>query len=211
MFSPCYQPTTHPPFRAVLQLDIKGCRKTQGNPYYSNLLGGFVVWKFKTIERFDDRNHTVIRSVWVSAKFGTCAVVSVNGTLVEAKMWTFTLEYMHFIFNKCPIYTHDNASAKFSTNSHGTDYSANANCLHLKQFTCKRALRQVFICLGPLDLLGFCLGCSSNCVGSGSGQIQSVKLLQNMVSNSNKHLPQSLFTGQFFLDDNICSGVFIVN
>ncbi len=28
-----------------------------------------------------------------------------------------------FIFNKVPIYTHDGASAKFSTNSHETDYS----------------------------------------------------------------------------------------
>jgi hypothetical protein len=49
--------------------------------------------------------------------------VSVNGTLFEAKMWTFTLESTHFIFNKCPIYNHDGASAKFSTNSHETDYS----------------------------------------------------------------------------------------
>jgi hypothetical protein len=29
----------------------------------------------------------------------------------------------HFIFNKCPIYTHDSASGKFSTNSQETDYS----------------------------------------------------------------------------------------
>ncbi len=29
----------------------------------------------------------------------------------------------HFIFNKCPIYTHDGESAKFGTNSHDTDYS----------------------------------------------------------------------------------------
>jgi hypothetical protein len=50
--------------------------------------------------------------------------VSLNGTLVEDKMCTFTLEYMHFVFNQCPIYTHDGASAKFSTNSHKTDYSA---------------------------------------------------------------------------------------
>ncbi len=34
-----------------------------------------------------------------------------------------TLESTHFIFNKCPIYTHDDASAKFSTNSHETAYS----------------------------------------------------------------------------------------
>jgi hypothetical protein len=48
--------------------------------------------------------------------------VSVNETLVEAKLSTFTLESTHFIFNKCPIYTHDGASAKFSTNSQETDY-----------------------------------------------------------------------------------------
>ena len=33
------------------------------------------------------------------------------------------IEYTHFIFNKRPIYTHDGASVKFSTNSHETDYS----------------------------------------------------------------------------------------
>jgi hypothetical protein len=69
-------------------------------------------------------HHTVIRMVWVSAKFGTCTVVSVNGTLVDDKMCTFTLESTHFIFSKFPICTHDGASAKFSTNSHETDYSA---------------------------------------------------------------------------------------
>ncbi len=56
--------------------------------------------------------------------------VHVFGTLVEAKMCihncTFTLEYTHFIFNKCPIYNHDGASAKFSTNSHEMDYSVMA-------------------------------------------------------------------------------------
>ncbi len=49
--------------------------------------------------------------------------MSVNGTLVDDKMCTFTLESTHFIF-RFPIYTHDDgASAKFSTNSHETDYS----------------------------------------------------------------------------------------
>jgi hypothetical protein len=66
---------------------------------------------------------TVIRFLWVSARFGTCTVVSVTGTPVEAKLCTFTLESTHFIFNLCPIYTHDGASAKFSTNSQETDYS----------------------------------------------------------------------------------------
>ncbi len=49
--------------------------------------------------------------------------MGVNGTLVEAKMFTFTLESMHFVFKKCPVYTPDGASAKFSTNSQETDYS----------------------------------------------------------------------------------------
>ncbi len=31
-----------------------------------------------------------------------------------------------------------------------------------KKLTCKRTLRQVFFCLGPPPLLGFCLGWSSN-------------------------------------------------
>ncbi len=46
-----------------------------------------------------------------------CAFVSVSRTFVEAKMCKFTLESTHIIFNKCPIYTHDIASAKFCTNS----------------------------------------------------------------------------------------------
>ncbi len=49
--------------------------------------------------------------------------MSVKGTLVEVKMCVFTLESTHFIFNKCPIYIHDGASAKFSLNSQETDYS----------------------------------------------------------------------------------------
>jgi hypothetical protein len=61
--------------------------------------------------------------MWVSAKFGTCTVVSVNGTLVEDKMRRFKGECAHFSFNKCPIYTHDSASVKFSTHSHETDNS----------------------------------------------------------------------------------------
>ena len=67
--------------------------------------------------------YTVNRFVWVCVKFGTCTVVGVNWTLVEAKMFTFTLESTHFIFKKCPIYTHDGASAKFRPNSQETDYS----------------------------------------------------------------------------------------
>jgi hypothetical protein len=45
------------------------------------------------------------------------------GHHVEDKLCTFTLESTHFIFNLFPIYTHEGASAKFSTNSQETDYS----------------------------------------------------------------------------------------
>ncbi len=47
----------------------------------------------------------------------------VKGTLVEDKMRRFKSECAHFSLNKCPNYTHDGASAKFSTNSHETDNS----------------------------------------------------------------------------------------
>ncbi len=50
--------------------------------------------------------------------------MSVNGTLVEDEMRRIEGECAHFSFNKCPIYTHGGASAKFSINSHATDYSA---------------------------------------------------------------------------------------
>ncbi len=56
-----------------------------------------------------------------------------------------------------------------------------------KKLTCKGTLQQVFICLRIPPLQGFRLGWSSNFVGSESGQIQTVKLLQNMVSNTTQH------------------------
>ncbi len=49
--------------------------------------------------------------------------MSLNGTLVEDEMPRFKGEYARFRFNKCPIYTHDGASAKFSPNSRGADNS----------------------------------------------------------------------------------------
>jgi hypothetical protein len=79
---------------------------------------------FKSPRGKYEKLRTVIRFLWVSAKFGTCTVVSVNGTPVEDKICTFTLESTHFFFNLCPIYNHDGASVKFSTNSQETDYSA---------------------------------------------------------------------------------------
>jgi hypothetical protein len=42
---------------------------------------------------------------------------------IGANTWTFNFESTHFSFNKCPIYTHVGASAKFSTNSQETDNS----------------------------------------------------------------------------------------
>ncbi len=52
----------------------------------------------------------------------------------------------------------------------------------------------VFICLRPPPLLNLCLGWSSNFVGSESGQIQSVKLLQNTVSNRTQHHPSQILS-----------------
>ncbi len=72
--------------------------------------------------------------------------------------------------------------------------SINSSCADtgiLKEETyMPEAMRQVCICLRPPPLLGFWFGWSSNFVGSESGQIQSVKLLQNMVSNRNRHPSQ---------------------
>ncbi len=45
---------------------------------------------------------------------------------------------------------------------------SNAKYCHLKRFTCKGTLLQVFICLRPPPLLGFCLGWSSDFEGSES-------------------------------------------
>ncbi len=50
--------------------------------------------------------------------------MGVNGTFVEHKTRRFKGECAHFVFNKYPIYTHDGASAKFTTNSHDMDNSA---------------------------------------------------------------------------------------
>ncbi len=56
-------------------------------------------------------DHTVIRFMSVSGKFDTGTVVGLNGTLVEAKMFTFTQECTHFIFKKGPILTRDGATS----------------------------------------------------------------------------------------------------
>jgi hypothetical protein len=64
--------------------------------------------------------------VWFAASSTLLSVfreLVLNLELVEAKMCALPLESAHFIFNKCPFYTHDGTSVKFSTNSHETDYS----------------------------------------------------------------------------------------
>jgi hypothetical protein len=59
--------------------------------------------------------------------------MSVNGTLVEDKMHRFKGECAHLRFNKCPIYTHDGATAKYRTNSHETDNSVKDKVSKIKQ------------------------------------------------------------------------------
>ncbi len=78
----------------------------------------------------------------------------------------------------------------------------NSKCRHLKKMCWKRTLRQVYLSRPP-PLPGFGLGWSSNIVGSESGQIQNVKLLQNMFSNKTQHPPP--------LPPNHRFGVFIIN
>jgi hypothetical protein len=55
--------------------------------------------------------------------------VRVNGTLDEDNMRRFKGECEIFCFNKCPIYTHGGASAKFSNNLHEMDNSEGLNML----------------------------------------------------------------------------------
>ncbi len=61
-----------------------------------------------------------------------------------------------------------------------------AKCCHLKNWPLRDFAAGVYLSEAPLPL-GFCLEWWSNFVGTESGQIQCVKLLQNMVSNRTKH------------------------
>ncbi len=79
---------------------------------------GFVLHIWGNVQKLSHARNLVFYSLLsiayqVNANFGTCTVVALNGTLVEAKMFTFTLECTHFILSKCPIQTHDGATAKF--------------------------------------------------------------------------------------------------
>jgi hypothetical protein len=47
--------------------------------------------------------YRILLSVRLVLNVCTCTVVGLNRTFVEAKMFTFTLECMYFIFNKCPF------------------------------------------------------------------------------------------------------------
>ncbi len=88
---------------------------------------GLVVFVDQLIEGWKGEGEfdcTVIRFVSTTAKkFGTCTVMSVNGTLVEDAIRRFQGKCAHFNINKCPIYTHRDATAKFNTNSRETDNS----------------------------------------------------------------------------------------
>ncbi len=83
----------------------------------------YTIFKHSQLTQFSPVHCTIKRFVWVNAKFGTCTVVSVNGTLIKDKMRWFKGECAHFSCNKRPIYTLEGASTKFSTNSHETDNS----------------------------------------------------------------------------------------
>jgi hypothetical protein len=48
-------------------------------------------------------SYTVICFASISAKFGICTIVDVNGTLVEAKIHTSSDLSSYFSFNKCLI------------------------------------------------------------------------------------------------------------
>ncbi len=64
-----------------------------------------------------------IRFFSISAKFGICTIVGLNGTLAEAEIRTWDTQCAYFSFNKCSIKTRDSASAKFSNNWDETEYS----------------------------------------------------------------------------------------
>ncbi len=96
--------------------------------------------------------------------------MDVNGTLVEDKMRRFRGECAHFSFNKCLMYIHDGASAKFNANSHETDYSVvtlppttSSVCAHTPR---EKKVWEPFLTAGLR--LGFYQCCGSR-PGAGSG------------------------------------------
>jgi hypothetical protein len=64
---------------------------------------------------------------------------------------------------------------------------SNAIYCYLKNLPVKGICGRCLSVWGPFPFLGFCLGWYGTFVGSESGPIQNVKLLQNMVSNTTQH------------------------
>ncbi len=81
-------------------------------------------------------------------------------------------------------------SRKFAAGHHGLiKYrDAKSKCCHLKKLPVQIDCGRCLSVWGPLHFKGF-LGWSSNFVGCESGQIKSLKLLQNIVSNRTQHPP----------------------
>jgi hypothetical protein len=69
-----------------------------------------------------------------------------------------------------------------------------------KKISCKGTLRQVFICLRPPPLLGFLFVVVGLAifVRSESDQIQSIQLMQNMVSNRTLPTPSQPLYSLYF-------------
>jgi hypothetical protein len=71
-------------------------------PYNSSIFCiKFLGWTTYSIHMMYSAQLSV--SSQVSTKFGTCTVVSLNGTLFEAKMFKFTLECTHFSSTNVPF------------------------------------------------------------------------------------------------------------
>jgi hypothetical protein len=66
---------------------------------------------------------------------------------VEDKMRRFKGECEHFSFNKCPIYTHDGGSAKFTTNSQEMGNSVIIHIFTLNHTMQNNHAKSVILCI----------------------------------------------------------------
>ncbi len=91
-----------------------------------------------------------------------------------------------FLIRARPVSTFYFCLYKLKCALHGliNHIDSKAVCGHLKNGPVKRLCGSCLSVCGPLPPVGFCLEWCSNFLGSESGQIQSVKLLKNMVSNT---------------------------
>jgi hypothetical protein len=119
----------------------------------------------------ESKNCLLLKSIGTILFFASLAMTSLSNWMETC--WLPSLSLISTPLSNCLIFPYNTLEAKWR---------------HLKKFTSKGTLRQVFIGLRSPPLPGFCLGWSSNFVSSESGQIQIVKLLQNMVSNRTQHL-----------------------